>query len=65
MTTLYSNEMLENRSTYVPMTTSTRVIALKLLDILTDISPTHSSKPLRALLKCMVLDKNILTGKVF
>ena len=63
MTTLYSNEMLENTSTYVPKTMSTIATALRLLDILRDISPADSLKLLRALLKCMVLDKNILTGK--
>ena len=56
--------MLENTSTYVPMTMSTMATALKLLDILIDISSTHSLKPLRALLKSMVLNKNILAGKV-
>lgn len=65
MTTLYSNEMLENTSTYVPKTMSTRATALKLLDILTDISSTHSLKPLRAVLKCTVLNKNILARRVF
>ena len=64
MTTLYSNEMLENTSTYVPMTMSTTATALKLLDILIDISSTYSLKPLRTLLKSMVLNKNILAGKV-
>jgi hypothetical protein len=56
--------MLENTSTYVPMTMSTTATALKLLDILIDISSTYSLKPLRTLLKSMVLNKNILAGKV-
>ena len=64
MTTLYSNEMLENTSTYVPKTMSTIATALKLLDILIDISSTCSLKPLRILLKRMALNKNILAGKV-
>lgn len=57
--------MLENTSTYVPRTMSTRATALKLLDIFADISSTSPLKPIRALLTCMVLDKNILAGKVF
>ena len=40
MTTLYSSEMLENTSTYVPSTMSASATALMLLDILIDISST-------------------------
>lgn len=57
--------MLENTSTYVPMTTSTRLIAFKVLGFLIDISSTHTFKLLRSLLRCKVLDKNHSCPKKF
>ena len=44
MTILYRSEMLVNTSTYVPMTMSTRLIVLKVLGFVRDISFTHTFK---------------------